>query len=354
MRTTTARLLGLSSVLVVALVWWLAHQTSTARPRANVPSIEETERSPSAPPAPATSVVPRHFALRTGPKIAPGVDDEQPRSPLPSRQYGDGDQPHTSRPPRVTSLGAPDPLLDLFDDSPMGRKLAEYINSLNDVGPEADRRLAKLLKELQANPTEAVRLLGDQYRRLPPEQYSLRESVTQTLSDVASHESVQQLAEILKAPLELTKGRADVHANGYSAQEGMVRYAALEGLESLAGMGDSAAEKILADVMVNGNPTMRQQATVAYVQAGPDPRSRMAQAASLLPEGDRWMVNTTVIRTPDMPEYSPEDPGSPTHPDQPSGQTEKAPPAAATGDSAGPAPGSPEASKTPHSPEPSK
>jgi hypothetical protein len=237
-------------------------------------------------------------------------DAENADPPLPSHAYGDGDQPHDSKPPTAqpSQANGPAPEDALFDHTPVGRMLADYFTQLFRLGPDAEKRAKELLEKLKQNPTEAVAKLDELYRKLPPDAHTLRETTVQTLSDLGSHEALESLNSVLQDDLPFHQGNGDPHAEGFSPDEGRVRFAALEGLEGLAMQGNGDAEAALEEMMVNGHPTLRHQAVVAYVHAGPDPRSRQAAAAALLHEEDRWMVNTVVMSDPDMPEFSPEIP----------------------------------------------
>ena len=262
---------------------------------------------------------------------APDPDAEQPSVPLPSREFGDRDQPHTGGIPKIkpSPPAGPAPESQLFDDSPMGRLLRDYFTQLYRVGAEAERRSKELLEQLKQDPAEAAAMLTEQYRSLPENGYGLRETTVQTLSDLESHETLDSLNGILEDEIAYQQGNDDPHSDGFSADEGRVRYAALEGLEGLASKGNAQAEAILQDTMLHGHPTLRHQAAVSFVRAGPDPRARQAAAAAMLPESDRWMVNTTVMSEPDMPDYSPEMPTNRAHPDEPAKNPAKALPQAA-------------------------
>jgi hypothetical protein len=223
----------------------------------------------------------------------------------------------------------------LFPDTEVGRALQRHLENILAAGRGSEERYKASLAYLRAHAGEALPALDRAYDALPASERLARQGVVETIADLGTHASEPTLTKVAVAPLPAFDNKLDPESY-FQREEGSIRYTALEGLRDLARRGNEHAEDTLRGLIVSGPPTLKQEAVAMYLDAGPDSRSRQAEAAALLPPEERWMVSKVVARGgEDIPEQKPDTSGRPKH----EGEThsnEKTPPAQAT---ASPAPG---------------
>lgn len=171
----------------------------------------------------------------------------------------------------------------------VGRGITSFVRASHGVGPNAEKRYQASLEQLRhEDPKEVVQALKGAYEKMPAEAYMEREAIVSTAAALESHEAAELLVDAATEPVA---GKTDTdHGVSPLMEEGVIRYAAIDGLETLARQGNTQAEAALAELIATGHPTVVRAATMAYIQSGPNRVERQEAALALLPESQRSIV----------------------------------------------------------------
>jgi hypothetical protein len=172
-----------------------------------------------------------------------------------------------------------------FPDTPLGRRLASHLASIEGTGSDAEAQYQASLDKLRETPEEATELLLNAYENMPEERYLDRWKVVDTISTLQTHASLEALAQIANqaVPEELFP---DAHHFSSRAEEELIRAAAIEGLEYLASRGVLEATGELRELVSVNDPVVRETAVRAYQRSGGDPQ----EIKEALPEENHWML----------------------------------------------------------------
>lgn len=194
----------------------------------------------------------------------------------------------------------------------VGRGITSFVRASHGVGPSAEKRYQESLEQLRnQDPKEVMQALKGAYETMPAEAYMEREAIVSTAAALESHEATELLVDAATQPVTAA---ADVdHGTSPLMEEGVIRYAAIDGLETLARQGNTEAEAALAELIATGHPTVVRAATMAYIQSGPNRVERQEAALGMLPEAQhnivqRERIDFTLTRQ-ESPVQGPQKPG---------------------------------------------
>lgn len=199
----------------------------------------------------------------------------------------------------------------LVSDTPAGRAVSAHFDTFDAAGPSAQAHFEASLAQLRQHPRESVWELKQLYDATEKGDIATRSLATSALRQLESHEATEALREIATEALPpFPPAQQGGHDDTGIREEAMIRFAAMDGLGSLAARGNVDALSTLEQLIKEGGPLIRRYAAGEYVEANGYSRDSRVHAASLLPEQDKGAVDARPLHPDDRPMPAPEQPSS--------------------------------------------
>lgn len=176
-----------------------------------------------------------------------------------------------------------------FPDTPLGRHVRSHLRLIEGMGPDAEGLYQASLDALREDPEAATALLFSAYEQMAEQRYLDRWKTVDTLATLRSHASLEALRLIAQAPIPEER-YSGAHAVSSRSEEGMIRRAAIRGLEDLARRGVVDAETELLSLVQGPEAAVREVAALAYLRTGIDRQQRLVELREALAPRNHWIL----------------------------------------------------------------
>jgi hypothetical protein len=207
------------------------------------------------------------------------------------------DAPRLISTDQLTSRNKHAVLFDRVKPRSLATLLRDAVQRMNGVGGDAEAQYQQALAALRLAGSDALDVLGKEFRGTDEEDFVNRWAIVQLLSDLHDQRAIRLLDRIVGLPLP--KDRSPDPHGSTAARELVVRTAAVEGIARLAASGSSEAQDALFNYVSHPVRSVRIAAVMACVEQGGAPAREALQRR--LAESDHWMMDIRRVHPREVP-----------------------------------------------------
>ncbi len=183
--------------------------------------------------------------------------------------------------------------VSLFSDSEIGRNLHSLLEALS-VG---SKDTSVILEKLKTNPQECAKELSHALIVIPENAYNTKWLIVYCISQFELPDFVELLKEIAQSEIPSEKSKS-IHHFSTVAEETAIRLRAIEGIKSLAKMGNREAEAVLFELLKSNYLTLSIATCQSLLEINEGYKSRILE---MLPKQKQFIIDITRRNASEIP-----------------------------------------------------